>query len=207
MAERGYSFRFLHSGFQELRLKRFFLALATLLFISVFAPGQQQNLSLMPWPAAVTMGQGEFIVPQDLQVQVQGERDARVNAAVERFRERLAKQTGRPIPPNDQTQSTAATLTVRCEHKGKDVQELGEDESYRLEITPTGAKLDAPGPFGIIHGLQTFLQLVRVGPDGFAAPTVVIEDKPRFPWRGLLIDVSRHFMSVDDIKRNLDAME
>lgn len=188
-------------------MKRFFFTLAVLLAVVPLAHSQQQNLTLMPWPAKITTGQGVFAVPQDLQVQIQGEREARVGAAVDRFRERLAKQTGRPIPPKDQVQSSAATLTVRCEHKGKDVQELGEDESYRLEITPTGATLDAPGPLGVIHGLQTFLQLVRVGPNGFSAPAVVIEDKPRFPWRGLLIDVSRHFMSVDDIKRNLDAME
>ena len=84
---------------------------------------------------------------------------------------------------------------------------MGEDESYRLEITPSDVKLEAPNPLGIIHGLQTFLQLVQIGPQGFAAPSLIIEDRPRFPWRGLLIDVARHFQPMETLKRNLDAME
>jgi hexosaminidase len=57
-----------------------------------------------------------------------------------------------------------------------------------------------------MRGLQTFLQLVHVTPQGFAVSAVVIQDKPRFPWRGLMIDSGRHFMPVDVIKRNLDGM-
>src|SRR5438270_1812775 len=57
-----------------------------------------------------------------------------------------------------------------------------------------------------MRGLQTFLQLVETTPAGFAAPAVNIDDKPRFPWRGLMIDAGRHFMPLDVIKRNLDGM-
>jgi len=84
---------------------------------------------------------------------------------------------------------------------------LGEDESYTLDVTPEGAKLHAPTTLGTLRGLQTFLQLVAVTPDGFAVPAVRIEDQPRFPWRGLMIDASRHFMPVPVLKRNLDGME
>jgi hexosaminidase len=100
-----------------------------------------------------------------------------------------------------------ATLVVTTDHASKPVQELGEDESYTLEVTPTGAKLHAATPLGTMHGLQTFLQLVSITADGFAAPAVSIQDQPRFPWRGLMIDVSRHFISVPVLKRNLDGME
>jgi hexosaminidase len=58
-----------------------------------------------------------------------------------------------------------------------------------------------------MHGLQTLLQLVEVSPTGFATPALTIEDKPRFPWRGLMIDVSRHFIPLDVLKRNLDGLE
>ncbi len=61
-------------------------------------------------------------------------------------------------------------------------------------------------PLGALHGLQTFLQLVTITPTGFAAPAVTIKDQPRFPWRGTLIDVSRHFIPLDVLKRNLDGM-
>jgi hexosaminidase len=58
-----------------------------------------------------------------------------------------------------------------------------------------------------MHGLQTFLQLVRVTPKGFTVPVVSIEDSPRFPWRGLLIDSGHRFVRLPVIKRNLDGME
>ena len=95
---------------------------------------------------------------------------------------------------------------IHAEHASKAVQELGEDESYVLDVSGAGAKLTAPNPLGVMHGLQTFLQLVAITPAGFAAPAVHIEDAPRFPWRGLTIDVSRHFIYLDTLKRNVDGM-
>jgi hexosaminidase len=58
-----------------------------------------------------------------------------------------------------------------------------------------------------MHGLQTLLQLVDVSQDGFAAPSVTVQDKPRFPWRGLMMDSARHFTPIDVLKRNIDGME
>jgi hexosaminidase len=75
-----------------------------------------------------------------------------------------------------------------------------------LTITPEAAHLEATTDLGVLRGLETFLQLVTNGPNGFAAPAVTIEDQPRFPWRGLSYDVARNFMPVDVIKRNLDGI-
>src|SRR5207245_1777875 len=86
-----------------------------------------------------------------------------------------------------------ATLIIRTDHASKEIEEVDEDESYVLEVSTAGAKLTAPTPLGAVHGLQTFLQLVDISPDGFAAAAVAIQDKPRFPWRGLMIDSARHF--------------
>lgn len=97
-------------------------------------------------------------------------------------------------------------LTIETGGPSAPVQKLGEDESYTLEVTPEGAKLSAPNPLGVLRGLETFLQLVNETPTGFAAPVVTIHDKPRFPWRGTLIDVARHWMPPQVIKRNLDGM-
>jgi len=76
-----------------------------------------------------------------------------------------------------------------------------------LDVTPGGAKLHAANPLGVLRGLQTFLQLIAISPEGFSVPAVRIEDRPRFPWRGLMIDSGRHFIPMDVIKRNLDGME
>jgi hexosaminidase len=104
------------------------------------------------------------------------------------------------------TDAGQAKLVVHSQHENKRVQELGEDESYSLEVNSAGAKLDAATPLGVMRGLQTFLQLVQTTADGFAAPAIAIQDNPRFPWRGLMIDVGRHFIPLDVLKRNLDGM-
>jgi hexosaminidase len=87
------------------------------------------------------------------------------------------------------------------------VQQVGEDESYHLVVSTTKVELTAPNALGVLHGLQTFLQLVHITPQGFAAPAVTIDDQPRFQWRGLMIDAGRHFQPVEVIERNLDGME
>jgi len=59
---------------------------------------------------------------------------------------------------------------------------------------------------GVLRGMETFLQLVELDARGFSAPAVRIADRPRFPWRGLLIDVSRHWMPAEVLQRNIDGM-
>ena len=74
-----------------------------------------------------------------------------------------------------------------------------------LQITPQQARLSAPNPLGVLHGLETFRQLI-VSTRRPQLPAVDIEDHPRFPWRGLHLDVSRHWMPIEVVKRNLDGM-
>jgi hexosaminidase len=169
-------------------------------------PQNAPSLNLMPWPASVQTGTGTLKIDSSFGVAFTGHNEARLDRAGQRFLSHLQKQTGlliagKPIDP------AKAKLIVHTDHASKEVQELGEDESYSLEVTPNGAKLDAATPLGTLRGLQTFLQLVDVSPDGFAAPAVTIKDQPRFGWRGLLIDSSRHFTPMEVLKRNLDGME
>jgi hexosaminidase len=180
-----------------------------LMLCSIFLPfsiAEQGQLSLMPMPASVQMRTGQLLVDPSFTVGINGHPDAFLQHAVELFLDNLRRQTGMPPLAIKMTDAAQAKLVIRSEHSSKDVQELGEDESYSLEISPTGAKLDAVTPLGIMRGLQTFLQLVQTTSEGFAAPAILIQDKPRFPWRGLMIDVSRHFIPLDILKRNLDGM-
>jgi len=162
--------------------------------------------ALMPMPAKVQMGAGKFLVNSDFKVALRGREDIRVKRAAERFQASLSRITGIPLP-GSKDRVIEANFVINWAGDGEKVQKLGEDESYRLEVTPTHVHLDARNPLGVLRGVQTFLQLVQIGPEGFAAPALVIEDSPRFPWRGLLIDVARHFMPIDVIKRELDGME
>lgn len=160
----------------------------------------------MPMPASVQMKPGQLVIDTSFTVGIQGHSDILLQHAVEMFLDNLRRQTG--MTPLDLKIAGAAQakLVIHCERPSKAVQELGEDESYSLEISADRAKLDAVTTLGIMRGLQTFLQMVRTTSDGFAVPAIAIQDKPRFPWRGLMIDVSRHFIPLDVLKRNLDGM-
>jgi hexosaminidase len=154
-------------------------------------------------PANVQMGTGQVPIDASFSVNITGFHDASLDREIQRFEMQVSRQTGIPLRPKP---GAAATLQIHADHSREAVQKLGEDESYELTIAASGAQLSAPNPLGILRGLETFLQLVQITPSGFSIPVVVIKDQPRFPWRGLLIDVSRHFIPLDVLKRNLDAM-
>ena len=166
---------------------------------------QQLALTLMPVPASVQSGTGSLRVDSSFSVALSGHTEPRLDRAVARFLRQLARQTALPL--SLKPVKAKATLVVQTDHASKEIQEVGEDESYVLEVGANGAKLTAPTVLGTLRGLQTFLQLVDVSPDGFATPSVTIQDKPRFPWRGLMIDSARHFIPLEVIRRNLDGME
>jgi hexosaminidase len=182
-------------------------AIFVVLMLSAFASSAtSQQLNLMPMPASVQMKTGQLVIDASFSVGISGPSNARLQRAVELFLDNLRRQTGMPSLDMKVTDAAHANLVVNSGGANKPVQELGEDESYALEISPAGGKLNAATPLGIMRGLQTFLQLVQTTADGFAAPAIAIEDKPRFPWRGLMIDVGRHFIPLDVLKRNLDGM-
>ena len=176
-----------------------------LLLCSAGANAQEKpGLNLMPLPANLQIGNGSLRINSSFSAVLTGHTEARLDRAVQRFLRQLSRRTAIPLSAKA---SAKPTLSVHTDHASKEVQELGEDESYTLSITADGAQIEAPTPLGALHGLQTFLQLVEVSRDGFTAPALIIHDKPRFSWRGLMIDVSRHFIPLDVLKRNLDGLE
>jgi hexosaminidase len=162
--------------------------------------------SLMPVPASVRFNDGRLGVGKSFNVAARGHSDARLQAAVERFLRRLEGRTVLELPRGLGTDAGAASLVIEATGPGRDVPSVEEDESYTLEVTDRQATLKAPTVVGALRGLETFLQLLEGDREGFYVPAVSIQDKPRFPWRGLLIDVARHYQPLEVLKRNLDAM-
>jgi hexosaminidase len=162
----------------------------------------------MPWPAHVSRGSDELKIEVGFSAGITGAgaNDPRVKAAVLEAMYHLYRQTGIPVRQQLALAKDGPALLVTVEQVKPGIQKYGDDESYRLTIAPGSVKLVAPEPLGAIRGLQTFLQLVRIGPNGFTAPAVDIQDQPRFGWRGLSLDVSRHFIPVSGVKRTLDGM-
>jgi hexosaminidase len=162
---------------------------------------------LMPAPAKLQPGAGRLRIDRNFAfVQLNGYREPRLEAAAARLVEQVARKTGIPMAPGIGVHAPEAPLVVYCDHASAPVETAQEDESYRLTVTPLGARLDAPNPLGVLRGMQTFLQLVDLESGGFGVPAVTIEDHPRFPWRGLMLDVARHWMPLAEVKRTLDGM-
>jgi hexosaminidase len=159
----------------------------------------------MPLPAQVAPGTGEFLVNNGFGIALEGYQEPRLDRAKQRFLNILTRQTG--IPLWREAQLNKPQFFIKTGGASAPVQQADEDESYHLQITAESVHLEAANPLGVLHGLQTFLQLVHVTPGGFAVPAMTIDDKPRFPWRGLMLDVSRHFMPLDVVYRTLDGME
>jgi len=160
----------------------------------------------MPLPEKLTVAQGGFVVSSSFTVAAPQFRDERLDAGIGRMLHRLEYQTGVPIGKDIQKDSTNASLVIDVKGAGEAVQSVDEDESYSLNVTASGAKLQANTVVGALHGMETLLQLVQPDRLAYFLPAVSIEDAPRFRWRGLLIDVGRHFEPVSVIERTLDGM-
>jgi hexosaminidase len=159
----------------------------------------------MPLPAQIQRNAGSFLVDGSFGVALEGYTEPRLDRAKQRFLKTLTRETG--IPLWRTAVQNKPHFFIKTTGPSQPVQQLGEDESYHLQIAPAEVHLEAATPLGVLRGLQTFLQLVAVTPDGFSVLAMTIDDKPRFPWRGLMIDSGRHFMPIEVIKRNLDGME
>lgn len=176
-------------------------------------------LCLLPVPESVAVREGRFRVDEDLAIApalVAGRSpsgDARAGVsgravlAASRFMSRLAGRTGLFIEQDHLASRTmSAEARIRYSHGRLGALRPGEDESYALTVEPDGIRLEAPTDLGVLRGFETLLQLLSADERGYYFPCVDIQDRPRFTWRGLLIDAGRHFQPVDVIKRNLDAM-
>jgi hexosaminidase len=189
------------------------LILATLALGTVWgaplpaAPRADGASNLMPVPASLTAGSGRFRIDEGLAIGGPGGAPGRAFRAAARFMSRLAGRTGLFLRQDflaAQAAPPESGIHYAFERPGALLP--NEDESYVLSVTATGVSLTAPTDIGVLRGFETLLQLLSADEKGYYFPCVSISDKPRFTWRGLLIDVGRHFHPVDVIKRNLDGM-
>ena len=159
------------------------------------ALGSARGAALMPVPWKVVAAPGRM--PVGAAFRVSAEACPKAESAARRLENRILRQGGFSAVPHGEV----TVLRVECR------EQQGNDESYQLDVAPDGARLVAQTPTGILRGMATFAQLVEPSGDGFSAGAIHIEDHPRFAWRGLMLDVSRHWMPVEVVLRNLDAME
>jgi hexosaminidase len=175
-----------------------------------------QQLDLMPVPWLISWENGRLILTPQFTMGVTGPAEPRVEHAIQRTLNRLEERTGLKFLAASSKTSNAKsrapraaqekTLAIQYDNAGFAVQSVTEDESYTLHVTPQQARISAANPLGVLHGLETFLQLVQRDRTLFVVPAVRIKDRPRFQWRGLLIDICRHWEPAEVLKRNIDGM-
>jgi hexosaminidase len=169
-------------------------------------PAPERKLNLMPVPASVKLLNERLTVDANFKVATRGHSDARLEAGIWRFMKRLEGRTVLTFAPTLAPDDQMTQLIINCQGPGKNIPSVSEDESYRIDITRRQAMLSAPTVVGALRGLETLLQLLDADRNGYFFPGVQIDDRPRFPWRGLMIDSARHFQTMDVLKRNLDGM-
>jgi hexosaminidase len=181
------------------------------LMLGIFAVSAQAQTpatftnTLLPEPAHLSVATGRLDLTPSFTTVTDRFHDTRLDEAIGRALLRLESQIGLQIATAPGP-GASGTLTVTVDGPGETVQSLDENETYSLEITPNAAHLHAATDVGAMRGLETFLQLVQPDSSGFFLPAISINDTPRFRWRGLMVDCSRHFEPVEVIKRTLDGM-
>jgi hexosaminidase len=171
------------------------------------APQAGSLSTLMPLPAKVVPHTGSLAITPAFSYSLGGNAGARLSQATVRLMARIGSRTGIPLPKTSIATGLATfTIDVPPSKAPETVPQPDVDESYTLDIDAQHIALTAKTDIGALRGMETLLQLVEPAGTGYVLPAVHIEDAPRFPWRGLMLDSGRHFLPVPVILRTLDGM-
>lgn len=174
---------------------------------SFLANDEITPFSLLPIPDSVNYLTGGFKVDNSFTLAITGNPDKRIYKYATNFLRRLSGRTGLFLTQDVITKADSnpsANLVISVQQPGE--VKLNECENYNMGIYANKIVIKAVTEIGAMRGLETLLQLLQPDYNNYYFQSALIYDKPRFPWRGLMIDACRHFMPVEVIKRNLDAM-
>ncbi len=190
-----------------------FLGMAFLLLASFSCTGGKKTMKIqpakypiVPRPQSLQEQPGQFIFNAETAIDFDN-RAPRVMNVVDFIRDRFGIPTGFPFPKATQTDSNVISLKI-------DQTVQGADGAYRLIISPQKIEIHAPNARGLFYGIQTVRQLLpaaiesrdSVSGQEWSVPCVIINDAPRFRYRGMHLDVSRHFFPVKFIKKYIDLI-
>ena len=161
---------------------------------------------IIPEPVNYTTVNGTFSIPK--QITIATPSSVALTTAIKFLSQRLSVPTGSTIVINRSTNSTIKLLVNKIP-----MQLIGK-EGYQLSVKPTEIIIKANEEAGLFYGIQTLLQLFPVGIESnelqknisWTIPCCEITDYPRFGWRGLMLDVSRHFYTKQEVKDFIDQM-
>jgi hexosaminidase len=158
------------------------------------------SISIIPQPEKVTLRSGFFDAAQKPEILFHSQ-DKEVAALVSYLTETWTEAGATPPEAGAAKPETRASATIRL-NLSPSLKHLG-DEGYRMKIEPRAVEISAAKPAGLFYGIQTLRQLRT---SAAQIPCAEIEDKPRFAWRGILLDCCRHFLTTDMVKRYIDLI-
>ena len=164
-----------------------------------------QKISIIPEPVSVKPSNGTFKLPANITLDAPSGKEA--DQTISFLTERLTKPTGYKITRNSSNPTIKLALNSSADAT------LGK-EGYKLSVTPTNIVITANQPAGLYYGAQSLVQLFPAEIEGssktdnvnWEAPAVEVMDYPRFGWRGLMFDVSRHFFTKNEVFHFIDDM-
>lgn len=160
-----------------------------------------EGINIIPMPQSLTQNEGKFILTSSTRI---GATSPEAKTVAEYFASKMSASTGYDIKVADAGQ---ITLTI-------DPAMDTNEEGYTLEVTPEKVDIKGKTAQGVFYGMQSFMQLLPAEIENpgktsgieWSAQAVTVADQPRFQYRGVMIDACRHFISVEDIKKQLDVM-
>lgn len=181
----------------------YFLLLLTICFSACKKTTIDTMDSIIPRPVHIEQARGHFQFSDNTSILYSEENDS-LRTSVELFVEEIEKYHGiRPGADTDNPMQNRMTINV-------DFSMDLPEEGYVLKINRQRIKLSASSYAGIFYGLQSLTQLIHLNAEEakekVALPVILVKDYPRFSWRGMHLDVCRHFMPVEDVKKYLDYM-
>lgn len=184
----------------------FFIA-CTVCVMDAFGQRKSPDDQVIPQPASMTRAPGSFTVPAELTIAFQPHPELQMIAA--RLSDQIGEITGIGVTTVPRTSPLPQSIFLSLS-----ADAALPKEGYRLQVTTDGVTLTAAEPAGIFYGVQTLLQLLHPAVESqsghrlkdWTVPFVTIEDHPRFGWRGLMLDVARHFFSKEQVKEFIDDM-
>jgi len=178
------------------------IALAALAMTTPVQAVPQAPSAFLPVPRASQITASKNALPQSFRIEWRGHRSPLLTRAAERFEQSWTRRLQTVPSPGPR-----ARLIIECRSDDPQYLNPNQKEAYNLTLKDGQVHLVADGPAGVLYGLASLRQAVIDGPAGPHLTLGTIQDAPRFVWRGIMIDVARHFMSPDSLKRQIDAME